>query len=337
MSTPSLGPSLPPAGQSSTPRPRASPIARIAVRMTSPRNMLFLILVVVSLFVFRVPLTVLLHYSLRGEHEYDKYSYTIVIPIISMALVFLERSKIFARFQYCFVTGVVLLFTGVTLNWFGGRALHQLGADNSLSTKILALVIFWLAGFILCYGTQAFRAGAFPLLFLLMTVPIPDSLLDKPITAVQYGSTEVCSLVFSLSGVPFLRKGLEFFLANTAIEVAKECSGIHSTLAIFIISLIAGHLFLPSLWKKVVLVLFALPIVCVTNGLRIASLTLLAEYVDPSFLHGSLHRQGGMGFFLLALLLLFAILQPLRGRAGPLEQSVNPPQRGDQASTSPAK
>jgi exosortase/archaeosortase family protein len=80
-----------------------------------------------------------------------------------------------------------------------------------------------------------------------------------------------------------------------------------------------------------------LPIVCVTNGLRIASLTLLAEYVDPSFLHGSLHRQGGMGFFLLALLLLFAILQPLRGRAGPLEQSVNPPQRGDQASTSPAK
>jgi exosortase/archaeosortase family protein len=52
--------------------------------------------------------------------------------------------------------------------------------------------------------------------------------------------------------------------------------------------------------------------VCVTNGLRIAALTLLAEYVDPSYLHGSLHHHGGIGFFLLALLLLFAILHLLR-------------------------
>jgi len=279
--------------------------------MASPRNVLFFFLIIVSLMVFQTPLRALLHYSLWGDNQYDKYSYTMAIPFISMALVFFERSKIFTSVQYCIRTGVILLLTAVILNWFAEQALHQLGADITLSTKILALVIFWLAGFILCYGTRAFRAGAFPLLFLLLTVPIPDSLLDKPITAVQYGSTEVCSLVFSLVGVPVLRNGLVFSLANTTIGVAKECSGIHSTLAIFIISLIAGHLFLPSLWKKVVLVLFALPIVCFTNGLRIAGLTLLAEYVDASFLHGSLHHQGGMGFFLLALLLLFAILQLL--------------------------
>jgi exosortase len=274
--------------------------------------MLLLLFVIVSLFLFHIPLRALLHYSLWGDNQYDKYSYTMAIPFISVALVFFEGSKIFTSVQYCFRTGVILLLTGVILNWFAERALHQLGADNSLSTQILALVLFWLAGFILCYGTRAFRAGAFPLLFLLLTVPIPDWLLDKPITAVQYGSTEVCSLIFSLAGVAVLRNGLEFSLANTSIVVAKECSGIHSTLAIFIISLIAGHLFLPSVGKKVVLVLFALPIVCVTNGLRIAGLTLLAEYVDASFLHGSLHHQGGMAFFLLALVFLFAILHLLR-------------------------
>ena len=177
---------------------------------------------------------------------------------------------------------------------------------------ILGLVIFWLAGFILCYGTRAFRAGAFPLLFLLLTVPIPDSLLDKPISGVQFGSTEVCSLIFSLLRVPFVRKGFEFHLAYTDIVVAKECSGIHSTLAIFIISLIAGYLYVHTAWKKVMLVLLALPIVCVTNGLRIAVLTLLAEYVDPRILDSSLHRRGGIIFFLLGLLLLFAILQLLR-------------------------
>jgi len=283
-----------------------------------------------------MPLRALLHYSLWGDNQYDKYSYTMAIPFITMMLVFFERNKIFARVQYCFRTGVILLLTGVILNWFAERALHQLGADNSLSTRILGLVIFWLAGFILCYGTQAFRAGAFPLLFLFLTVPIPDWLLDKPITAVQYGSTVVCSLVFSLVGVPFLRNGLEFFLHNTAIVVAKECSGIHSTLAIFIISLIAGHLFLLSGWKKVVLILFVLPIVCVTNGLRIAGLTLLAEYVDASFLQGNLHRKGGVVFFLLALLILFVILQLLGRGQGRMSLTVKPPQSGGQASASVA-
>src|ERR1700686_2251334 len=317
MSTPAPDPSLPPAGQNLTPRPRATPIAGYAVRMGSPRNMLFVIFVIVSLFVFQIPLRALLHYSLWGDNHYAKYSYTMAIPLISMALVFFERSKIFTSVQYCIRTGVILLLTGVILNWFAERALPQLGADNSLSTKILALVIFWLAGFILCYGTRAFRAGAFPLLFLLLTVPMPDWLLDKPITAVQYGSTEVCSLVFNLSCVPALLNGFEISLPRTTIEVEKECAGIHSTIAIFIISLIFGHLYLPSVWKKVVLVLFALPVVCVTNGLRIAGLTLLAEYVDASYLHGSLHRHGGMGFFLLALLFLFAILYLLRiGQGG---------------------
>ena len=333
MSTPAPDPSLPPAGQNLTPRPRATPIAGYAVRMGSPRNMLFLIFVIVSLFVFQIPLRALLHYSLRGDNHYGKYSYTMAIPLISIALVFFERSKIFTSVQYCIRTGVILLLTGVILNWFAERALPQLGADNSLSTKILALVIFWLAGFILCYGIRAFRAGAFPLLFLLLTVPIPDWLLDKPITAVQYGSTEVCSLLFNLAGVPALRNGLEISLPRTTIEVAKQCAGIHSTIAIFIISLIFGHLYLPSIWKKVVLVLFALPVVCVTNGLRIASLTLLAEYVDPSYLHGSLHHNGGIGFFLLALLFLFAILHLLRIGQSP-HRPKSPIPRGELARNS---
>jgi exosortase/archaeosortase family protein len=63
---------------------------------------------------------------------------------------------------------------------------------------------------------------------------------------------------------------------------------------------------------KVVLVLFALPVVCVSNGLRIAGLTLLAEYVDPSYLYGNLHHHGGIGFFLLGLSLLLSILHLMR-------------------------
>ena len=143
-------------------------------------------------------------------------------------------------------------------------------------------------------------------------VPIPDLLLDAPVSFVRQGSTEVCALILNLLGVPFLRDGFEFTLQSLQIEVAKECSGIHSTLALLIVGLVAGHLFLPPLWKKSLLILFVFPVVCITNGLRIAGLTLLTIYVDPRFMHSNLHRDGGIGFFLLALLLLFAVLCILR-------------------------
>jgi exosortase len=288
-----------------------------------------LFFIIVSLFVFWTPLRTLLDYSQRVGHQYDKYSHIVLIPFISMVLVFLARKRIFASVRYHLPIGIILLFTGLIVDWSAGWGLSQLGAENSLSVRVLGLVVFWIAGFILCYGIRAFRAGAFPLLFLLLAVPIPTPWLDVPVSAVRAGSTEVCSLIFNLAGVPFLRNGFEFTLPSIQIEVAKECSGIHSTLALFIVGLLAGYVFLPSFWKKALLVLFVIPVVCVTNGLRIAGLTLLSVYVDPRFMHSNLHREGGIGFFLIALLFLFAALGLLRRGQRAKESQVMSPARED--------
>lgn len=333
----SRGATVPPPGQDPTRQAEATSIAGYAARLGSPRNLLFLFTVIVSVVVFWTPLSTLVDYSLRRGHEYDRYSHIILIPFISIVLGFLDRRRIFTGVQYGLRLGVGLLLVGLTLSLCAGWAQGQLGAENSLALKVLALVVFWIAGFILCYGTPAFRAGMFTLLFLLLTVPIPGPLLDKPLVAVQHGSTEVCSLIFTLAGVPFFRNGFVFSLPAVTIEVAKECSGIHSTLALFIVSLLAGHFFLPPVWKKVVLLLFVLPVVCLSNGLRIAGLTLLAAYVDPGFLYGSLHRNGGVGFFLVGVVLLSAVLHLLmRGRgAGRLE--LKRPESAGTAPFPPAK
>lgn len=265
-----------------------------------------------SVLLFWNSLSAVVHFTLSRNNQFDKYSYLPAIPLISIALVLFDKRRIFAALRYSPRVGFVLLLAGVAVNGFAAHILPRIETSDLLSVRILGLVLFCWAAFILCYGTPAFRAGLFALGLLLLAVPVPDPLLSLPISAVQYGSTEVCSLVFTLAGVPVLRNGTEFSLAHNTIEIAKECSGIHSTFAIFIVSLVAGHLFLSCAWKKGGLVLLALPIVCVTNGLRIAGLTLLAEYVNASFLHGSLHRRGGLGFFLLALLMLFGVLQLLR-------------------------
>ena len=55
------------------------------------------------------------------------------------------------------------------------------------------------------------------------------------------------------------------------------------------------------------LVVLGMLLSVVKNGIRIATLTLLSIHVDPDFLTGRLHRQGGFVFFLVAL----AILAPV--------------------------
>ena len=333
----SVGASVPPPGQDPTPQLGGPSIAGLQTRLGSPRNLLFLLWVVVSVCMFWTPLRTLVDYSLRRGHEFDKYSHIILIPFITILLAFLERKGIFAKVEYSLRWGILLLLIGLTLTFSAGSAWNQLGAENLLSARVFALVLVWIAGFILCYGTRAFRAGVFPLLFLFLTVPIPGALLDIPLAAVQRGSAEVCSLIFTLAGVPVLREGFIFSLPTVSIEVARECSGIHSMLALFIVSLLAGHLYLSSIWKKVVLVLIAIPIVCISNGLRIAGLTLLSVYVNPDFLYGNLHREGGIGFFLVAMALMFGVVWLLRKGEHPASLNQGSSEANGRPLATPAK
>jgi exosortase len=205
------------------------------------------------------------------------------------------------------------LLAGALL-YFVGRGVGA-GFNQNDFTAIIALaaVVFLNGGFILSYGLPAFKAALFPLLFLVFVIPIPSTLMDGFITFLQVGSTEFVNLLFMTTGVPFLREGFVFHLPGMSVEVAKQCSGIRSSLALLITAILAGHMFLETGWKKVVLALAIVPITMFKNGIRILILTLLGTYVNPKWLtESSLHRDGGIVFFILALVLMAPILYWLR-------------------------
>jgi len=261
-----------------------------------------------TLTAFGPHLTSLIRFSFQHEH----YSHIILIPLVSASLFLLERRRIFAHVEPARRVGLSVLFAGGVLYWLGQGHSASASQNDQLSTAIFSMVVIWTGGFVLCYGLYAFRAGLFPVLFLFLMVPIPDFLLDRAIFWLQTGSAEVSDVLFQLAGVPILRTEFIFSLPGVTIEVAKECSGIRSSLVLVIMSLMVGHIFLRSAWTRVALVLAALPLLVVKNGIRIVTLTLLSMYVDPGFLTGSLHHQGGILFFLLAVALLAPILWLLR-------------------------
>jgi exosortase len=112
--------------------------------------------------------------------------------------------------------------------------------------------------------------------------------------------------------VPIFRDGFLFTLPGLTIEVAEQCSGIHSGISLFLVAILAEHIFLKSGWRKLALVAAAVPITIAKNGLRIVTLGLLGAYVDRQVLSGPLHKAGGIPFFGVALVMLAVALWALR-------------------------
>jgi exosortase len=259
----------------------------------------------------------------------DRYSHVLLIPVMTGSLLYLKRRSIFASPRYCPSKSAPLLVLGIALYYLAQTQFSTLNSNDRLSVVVLAMVLICTAGFLLCYGEQSFRAALFPLLFLFLMIPIPTVALDNTVLFLQKGSAIATYALFKLLHVPVLWQNFKFALPGVQIEIAKECSGIRSSQSLFITSILAGHVFLQSNWRRVAFSLLTIPVVIFKNAVRIVTLSCLGVYVDPSFLHGKLHHYGGLPFSLVSLAILVPFLLALQKResSSPRSELALRPQR----------
>lgn len=274
---------------------------------TNNRVFIFLVLCVLAFSVALIAVK-----DLYGSSSYKEYySHIILIPFISVYFLYDKRKEIFSDSQFAFAAGIPVMIMGVLL-FLAGRNMTFLNQNDLTSITVFSAGVFLNGAFITIFGIRAFKAALFSLLFLVFAVPIPSAVIDKIIRFLQIGSTEFTELLFMATGTSYVREGFVFHLPEMSIEVAKQCSGIRSGLAIFITAILAGHMFLRTKWKIVLLVLLTIPLTMFKNGIRITTLTILSIHVDPRIIQSSLHREGGIPFFILALCLMAPILFWLR-------------------------
>lgn len=285
--------------------------SRVDVRRpAAARNTLLALLMALSAAAFWASLRNLVTLCMGSE----EYSYILLIPVMVLGLFYLEQRIIFKRLCYSLGTGTLVIVGGLLVAGTAVVLSSQLGGDGRLFLEILGLVTVWIGAFVLCYGTGAARDGLFALLFGLLLVPLPAAVMAKPIELIQHASADVTGFLFILTGVPAFREGMTFSLPHLSFVVATECSGIHSSIALLIASILVGHFYFKPGWKKPLLVLLVFPIVSFTNGLRMFILATLAIYVNPSFFRGNLHHRGGSLFFALGLVILAVVTKLLQGR-----------------------
>ena len=264
-------------------------------------SVLFALLCAVSLVVGWRPLFSTFALALRV----DEYTHLLLIVPISASLIFSERALLKPSTEPAVRLGSFLLVIAILVGGFS-RAVAQ--TDVQLSVSMIALVIWWIGSFVLCFGSRIARLFLFPLCFLFWLVPIPAPMLEKILSIWQHGSAISASFLFSALGIPNTQDGVMLSIPGLNLEVAQECSSLRSSLMLIVTSMVLAQLFLRSFWRKAVVVLAAIPLSIAKNGIRIFTISMLGTRVDPGFLHGNLHRHGGVVFFSLALFAVVLLL-----------------------------
>jgi exosortase len=236
----------------------------------------------------------------------SEYTHLLLILPISAALIFAERTTMKPA-EPALASGSALLASAILIAGYS-RWIIDSQSDAQLSVSMLAMVIWWIGSFVLCFGTRMARQFLFPLCFLFWLVPIPAPALNKIVAFWQQGSATSASVLFSALGIPVTQNGIILSIPGLTLEVAQECSSLRSSLMLIVTTMVLAHLFLRSFWRKSAVILAAIPLSIAKNGFRIFTISMLGTRVDPGFLHGNLHRHGGILFFLLALFVVLLLL-----------------------------
>jgi exosortase len=266
-------------------------------------SLFFSILAAISLAIWWRALTSSFALALRD----DQYTHILLILPVSVALIFMDWKKPEPSTGLSLSIGSGLLAAAVVAIVFARLEVFSLHSDEQLSLNMLALVVWWMGAFILCFGARAFRRALFPLCFLFWMVPLPQFLLNPIVRLLQDGSAASARLLFAAVGVPVAQDGTRLTIPGLTLEVARECSSIRSSLMLVVTSMVLAQTLLRSAGRKALVSALAIPLSVAKNGLRIFVLAILATRVDRSFLTGRLHYQGGIIYFLIALaaILLF--------------------------------
>jgi exosortase B len=171
-------------------------------------------------------------------------------------------------------------------------------------------------------GWPLARIFAFPLAFLVFSIPPPNWLLDAFTVPLKVWISDIVSNSLYNLGYPVAQNGAMIMIGSYELMVKDACSGMNSIFALSAIGVFYIHEFVRDHpIRKVILILSIIPITILANVFRVVTLVLGAYYIGVDTIEGLFHDLTGIALFIFALALFFLLdrvliaLEFLVGRA----------------------
>jgi len=250
----------------------------------------------------------------------EDWSHCVLVPFISLFLLWYDRKKILAApVRGNTVLGGLLLVVAGLFYWIGFKIDIAVSGYFSMQLTLAALIVWF-------FGVQFMRAVFFPWIFLVFAWPMPFiqtgglrllmttasaqllNILQMP--TIQQG-TALISAPDHLLG---LRAGERFML-----DIAAACSGIRSLFSLMMTGALAGYLMLDKVWQRWLVFFCSVPFALVGNTFRIVMLAFGAHLWGQKFAVGTgdnpsvYHQAAGFMVFFVALTGIFCLCKLLDG------------------------
>jgi exosortase len=172
---------------------------------------------------------------------------------------------------------------------------------------VVALALVAVLTGILLYleGWPRLKHWLFPLLFLAFMVPLPFIDLASP--WLESFTAQSAATLARLVGISAVQQGGEITLPNTAITVGAPCSGLRSLVTMVTVGVVWVYLVQGRPLAKALLLVAIVPLVALSNILRIFILLVVAVLLGEDVALTYYHDWSSPILFLMALGLLLVL------------------------------
>jgi len=192
--------------------------------------------------------------------------------------------------------GILLLVAAVLV-----RATADLAAE--LFTLRLSLVLAGVGLIVYFRGFRQVLAWWLPLVLLTLSIPLPELVTSALALPLQFKASALGTKLLEWRQVPVALSGNIIQLPGQQLFVTEACSGLRSLNALLALSVLMGGLWLQRALSRILLVLVAIPIAILINGVRVFLTGFLVYFVDPKLGEGFMHVTEGWLLFVVSLLL----------------------------------
>lgn len=162
----------------------------------------------------------------------------------------------------------------------------------------------------LMIGNNAAKKIAFPLFFILFSIPFGESLIPF----LQEFTTDLAVPLLEMTGVPIFRNGLYLDIPEGRFLVAEACSGISFLIASVVFGNVYAYLSYKSIAKRFAFVLISILVPILANAVRVYGIILTAHLTDMEYAAGADHLIYGGVFYTFILFLLILIGEKFRDK-----------------------
>ena len=229
------------------------------------------------------------------------YAYGMFLPFASLFALWLRRQEIAAAPRRVEWRGAPVIGLALVLHWLG-----VLAQQPRISVAGLILLLWSLP--LLFYGWRLARWFLFPCGYLFLAIPL--NFIDSMTAPLRLFATAVSAGLLNGFGLHVQRVGSGLFsgAANSfAFNVAPECSGLRSLLAMTALMAFYAWYSQKTLLKKWLLFLCCIPVAVVANICRIILVVVVAALFGQDTAMGLWHDYSGYPIFLISIVLMLTL------------------------------